>query len=334
MSHNRYRFADLVIESEIPLPELPQLTEVGRLPVPDLVVATLRSPIDHDSLTGRHDWSADGERIAITHARSPTGYVLLFRELADFEISSDGAAIGIWRHDGSNDETTRHLLLDQLLPRVLGHRGKLVTHGASVLTDAGAVCFLGETGGGKSTLTASFVAAGSAAITDDGFVSIVEDRRVLALATYPSLRLWPDSLVQAFDVLPAVAGMAHYSAKLRVLLGDEAFGVCQFAPLDAMFVLEPALSLDDESIELIPLSARDTCMAIIKHSFVLDPTDAQRAAAMLSSAGAVAEYLPAYSLRYPREYAQLPAVQATILRQLAAVRTDRSRRDSRLRSVG
>ena len=247
-------------------------------------------------------------------ARSPDQLLLRFDGLADFEITTgEPVTVSPRPEPSTGQETLEHLLLDHVLPRVLAHRGALVLHAGAVRADTETVAFIGETGRGKSTLTASFDLAGQSALSDDGLAITCADQRVLAAPTYPSLRLWPDALEGVFESRPKVAPMAHYSTKRRVVRDAGTSSPQEPTPLKALYVLgEPAVAGDDVSIE--PLSEREAVMAIIGNTFQLDPSDKTRASRLFEQAAQVAQRLPAFELSYPREFARLAEVRAAVLR--------------------
>lgn len=176
------------------------------------------------------------------------------------------------------------------------------------MIDGHAFAITAETGRGKSTLTASLHAAGHRLLGDDALVVTCDDSGHRVRAVYPSLRLNPDSAAAFF---PGEEGrpMAHYSPKRHLPVGE----TVEEAPLAALFVLgAPA---DDVSAR--PLAAAEACMTVIANSFALDPTDKDRAREKLVKAAALANAVPVWELRYPRDYARLPDVHRLIHKLLA-----------------
>ncbi len=243
--------------------------------------------------------------------------MLRFPDLVDFSVSAKGDQIGIWQAPGTSGETLRHLLLDQLLPRLLAHGGRLVLHAGAVRVDGRAIAFVGETGAGKSTLTASFHAAGHPLLSDDGLVLTQAAGCVTALPTYRSLRLWPDALARLYAETPLLAPMAHYSAKQRVIIGEAPETISHPMPLAALYVLAPHADTAVSTISLTRLSPRDACMAIIGNSFKLDVNDMRRAADLTAAAGRIAQQVPAFTLEYPRNFGLLPTVRTAVLQYVA-----------------
>ncbi len=310
-----YRYADTVVSGAWPLVELSPAESVasgGTTMAIGILNAPLSEPADTDWI---HHWPPEGGGLSLALSSKGEGFVLRFPGLADFAISTDGLQIGAWPAPLTNTETLRHLLLDQVLPRVLAHQGRLVLHAGAVQVGCQAIAFIGDTGRGKSTLTASFHAAGFPLLSDDGLVLTRGDRFTLALPTYPSLRLWPAAIASLYARPPACAPMAHYSAKQRVVMTDVAAAASNPLPLAALYVLASEAKMDGARISLTSLSPREACMAIIRNSFQLDVTDARRAAAMLATASRIAQQLPVFTLTFPRDFARLPDVRDAILKE-------------------
>ncbi|MEE8309355.1 MAG: hypothetical protein V3R34_03060 [Hyphomicrobium sp.] len=240
-------------------------------------------------------------------------FLLRFPDLADFVILEDGSALEAWPAPETSAETLRHLVLDQVLPRVLAQQGRLVLHAGAVRVGQEAIAFIGETGRGKSTLTASFHATGYRLLSDDGIVLAEAQGTTLAQPTYSSLRLWPEAVAGLFARAPDLAPMAHYSRKQRVILTDAPNNTPM--PLAAIYVLAPATGEDAASISLTRMSPGEACMAIIRNSFQLDVTDRRRAMGLLTVASDIAQQLPVFSLNFPRRFECLPDVREAILGQ-------------------
>jgi hypothetical protein len=303
-------YAGLTLESALPLPGLPE----GERSLPRGFVFRLLA--EDPSATGTHIWIHDWQStvgiLPLSLARTSRGFLLRFPELADFIISADGADLGAWAAPDTNTETLQHLLLDQVLPRALAHRGALVLHAGAVQAGSRAIAFLGESGCGKSTLTASLHLAGYSLLSDDGLVLSTDRSGIQALPPYPSLRLWPDAMEEMFGGQAPAAPMAHYSSKRRMEVGAlESPPVTESLPLASIYILDSSSGAAEISITRIPPA--QTCVEIIRNTFQLDVTDRARAAALFRAASAVAREVPAYRLAYPRGFEHLPDVHRAVL---------------------
>jgi hypothetical protein len=148
---NRYRAYGLTLQSDIALIELP--TASG---TPDIVIGQALGEPPDDGV----DWFRtcelpnSGGTTWLRIGRHSSGYMLHFPGLGDFGLSDNGHAIRVWLRNGVAEATTRHLLLDQVLPLALSVQGRCVLHAAGVVADSGgAIAFAAEAGAGKSTLT-------------------------------------------------------------------------------------------------------------------------------------------------------------------------------------
>lgn len=309
-----FRYASRVIASEIPFPEL-RAAHGDECSQPELSVWLRAAPVPEPPRADWvHHWRSSPTTTEISLARQRGSFLLRFPALADFAIREDGAQISAWPEAGCTEETLRHLLLDQVLPRVLAHRGSLVLHAGAVSIGGRGVAFLGETGAGKSTLTASFHDAGHPVLSDDGLVLEQQGGTVQVLPTYPSVRLWPESVAGVYPEAPEVAPMAHYSAKRRLVLASEPDAPRCSLPLGACFVLMRTPGGEPEISRLLPATG---CMQIVRNTFQLDLSDSKRTAQCFRSAAAAAQAVPMFALRYPTAFSRLGDARAAILRQLS-----------------
>jgi hypothetical protein len=311
--HQLYRYGDLSVASAWPLVELPTI-EPHQSARPNMTIGprviAAREPANNDWI---HHWPDESGAMSLGRYGEGNDFLLRFPDLADFVISEDGSALEAWPAPETSEETLRHLVLDQVLPRVLAQQGRLVLHAGAVRVGQEAIAFIGETGRGKSTLTASFHAAGYRLLSDDGIVLAEAQGTTLAQPTYSSLRLWPEAVAGLFARAPDLAPMAHYSRKQRVILTDAPNNTP--IPLAAIYVLAPATGEDAASISLTRMSPSEACMAIIGNSFQLDVTDRRRAMGLLTVASDIAQQLPVFSLDFPRSFECLPDVREAILGQ-------------------
>ena len=239
--------------------------------------------------------------------------------MATFDVRVAEGRVEMSAPPTTDTETLHHLLLDQILPRLLAHEGRMVLHAGAVAMDNQAIAFVGTTGAGKSSLVASLHAAGAPLLSDDGLVVSRNEAAIEGLATYPSLRLWPDAIDALFPRgAPPTAPMAHYSTKRRLIL-DEHEVVRDALPLAGLYVLASEGVPAAGRVTIEPLTPRDTCMALISNAFQLDPTDRERASDLFARASDVAERLPAFRLTYPRSYERLPEVRAALREHQASL---------------
>lgn len=306
-----HSFANLAIASFLSLPELPEafahapgcrITEAERPLLPC-------SPLDWS-----HDWLDSTGRVSLSGARCDDAWFLRFPGIAEARLDADGVAL--WCEPGASLESLRHTLIDQILPRVLAHHGHLMLHGGAVVGGDGAcVVLLGDSGRGKSTLSATLAADGGRLLTDDCLRVDLDRGRARAVASYPGLRLLPDSLTALYgEQTPATSAVAHYTDKRRLATKASAPAT---PPIDAILVLEAPSAA--RGIRIEPLPPQRACIELVRNAFQLDLGDMARMRAQLGLAARVARDVPVHTLSYPRDYALLPQVAERVRAHLAQV---------------
>ncbi len=320
-----YRYAGIRVASELLLPELPR--ESDQAATGDLIICLSPDPVIPAGIAPawQHDW-LDSDGVSLSGLRIDHCYGLVFPGVAQAWFSL-GGDIALWRDPDSSIESLRHVLLDQVIPRLIAQRGILVLHGSMAITADGlTVLMLGNSGMGKSTLASGIALAGGIALTDDCLTISLDVRdQPHAVPSYPGLRLWPDSLTALFDERRAEATpMTHYTNKLRLPPAAPAATSASGARastgapavIDAILVLQDSDGSD--AVTLSPMAPRPACMAIIGNSFQLDLGNHRHTHQLLGLAADLAGRVPVLALTYPRDYAVLPRVVESIRMALAA----------------
>jgi hypothetical protein len=312
-----YRFADLVLESAVSLSELP-IADSGLVECFFHVDTSERS--DKAPERWDHHWRSPNGEVVLSCARDGDAYRLGMPDLATFLVEDGGRTITCGPHGGLPPVTLEHLLIDQVLPRVLTHRGRLVIHAGCVVTPHGAVAFLGDSGAGKSTLCAAFARAGSPLVGDDGVVFRPRATGYEALATYPGLRLLPDPLAILFADRTDAAPVAHYSEKRRLDRNDAQITLATSPqPLRGLYVLDTAA---DIGISGVP--DREAFMAVLRASFQLHLDDSERSRELFWRVAALVDAVPVRRLSLPRDFTRLAAACEAVLEDAAALPTPAS----------
>jgi hypothetical protein len=268
-----------------------------------------------------HRWTTPAGDEILSVWGLPAGYRLRFPRLADFDIDPEGEAVRPCPAPGTSRETLTHLLIDQVLPRVVAHRGHPVLHAAAVqISPEAAVAFVGETGRGKSTLAAIFARAGASLLSDDAIVLCDDGEKISALATYPSLRLWPDSLERLYRERPDVSPMAGYSTKQRIRRPFPNGSAAEPVPLVGYYLLDLATPDSDAVASIDPVTPRESVIPLLSSTFQLDVTDRRRTSRLFEQTTSLADRVPAFKLRYRRGFQQLPAVHEAVARHAGTLR--------------
>ncbi len=229
--------------------------------------------------------------------------------LAEFDILADGTEVACRAKGEIPAETLEHLLIDQVLPRVLAWRGRIVLHAGCVASAAEAIAFLGESGAGKSTLCAAFARAGWSLLGDDALVvARSEDGGFEVFPTYPGLRLPADSRARLASVA-ASSPVAHTTAKRRIAW-PRPDSVPR--PLLALYILETSPNAED-SPRVEEIRGREALLALVRASFQLHLDDPARTEAHFARLSALAATVPVRRLVYPRCFEGLPRVIERVL---------------------
>ena len=101
-------------------------------------------------------------------ATLPDGRVYVrWIDVGEYLVSADGREIVWLRASEASLESFRVYLLGQALSFALVKQGFEPLHGTAVVADGVAIAILGDSGFGKSTLAAQFLASGALLLTDD-----------------------------------------------------------------------------------------------------------------------------------------------------------------------
>jgi hypothetical protein len=256
--------------------------------------------------------------VFLSVAHQEGGCLLQFPGILEVEFRADEGSLEVTPLEGVSGETVRHLVLDHVLPRLVSHQGRLVLHGAAVADKQGALVLLGPTGAGKSTLAASLTGQGFGFLSDDCVLVQPQARGFRAIPAYPGLRLWADSVSAMQPERSPGSESSPTSWKQRVKIEPR---YARKAGVRAVLFLEQlGESEDAAAVSLQPIQGSDALLALLEHGFVLDPTDRSTIERQFLDSGDLADSLPLFRLRYPRDYSRLPEVRQTLLQSLESLK--------------
>ena len=306
-----YSICNIALESDLSLPEL----ERTKIPTPEIRFLMSRTALsDGVDCEWLQTWTLPDGTLWLAIGRQARGYLLRFQAMADFALSSDAREILCYAVSDTPSETVRHLLLDQVLPLVLSWRGQLVVHGSAILTPKGTIAFVGDSGSGKSTLASSFAEDGMEVLTDDCLLLEEKEGCLTAIPSYPGVRLWPKVADAMLGKGRVLAGVAHYTEKLRVNRSAGIRFSTRPAKMRRMYFLAP-----DEAggqianVTISPLSSRDVVVELVKYTYLIDVTDRLRLLRDFERLGRVATQPLFYRLAFPHDFSRLAEVRQAIL---------------------
>lgn len=298
--------------TSLPLPSLPPAERAGQSELITIHRINDGAPTVAKWL---HHWLDDGH-VTLSLARDGDDYWLRSPGIADFLLQMESRRVRVAAEPDVDAATLEHLLVDQVLPRLLAHHGHLLIHASALATDGRCALFMGPSGWGKSTLAGLLQRHGHIVLSDDCVLLAADREHFQAVATYPSLRLYEDSLTAVSLDAVSTTSVAAYSKKRRLPMpAPRVEGAGAVAALYLLGDPEQA----GEAINITPLGPTETCQALLRHSFRLDLTNRDANAHQFALCGAAARALPAFRLNYPRDFAQADELVRRISNHLATV---------------
>lgn len=302
----KYHYFDAHIDSSVSLPELCPATDG----------ATLASINDEGAteptIDWMHEWRDEQDNTEIRIGRDASAWFIQFPEFDQETFRVDDGLSEISRR-GSRcpPATSRHLLLDQVLPRVIGQRGLPVIHAAAVSSGPGkALLLVGDSGAGKSTIAHALeVSVPKTIVLADDCVLVRPGKSGFScFGNYPGCRLLPDSL-EAFGLDERETNdFADHSPKRRVV------GSPSSAVGDHQVSLIVILERRDDLIlpEVSELSSSSAAISIQKQRFMIDPTDHSISARHLSLISEMMATSKVVRLEFAHDFDQLDRVTKLI----------------------
>jgi hypothetical protein len=257
-----------------------------------------------------HTWDLPEGSNCAKFYRLPSGFLLRFPNLADFEVSVDGSCVMCSPAPDVSEAMTEHLYLNQVLPLALSKLGKLVFHASAVEIGAASIAFVAKSGRGKSTLAAGFAVTGHRFLTDDALVLEPVDGVYQVLPSHPSLRLWQDSRERLLHDEREKAPALTYTSKAGFLAGTRLGHCCEPRSLRTAYFLGDGSAAE---IAFRRLTEAESLLAWARHSFVLDVEDRTLISAHFDGIATLANHLVCYDLDYPRRYDDLDGLLEAVV---------------------
>jgi len=158
---------------------------------------------------------------------------------------------------------------------------------------------------------------GHAVVTDDCLVLEWQQPRLLAVPSYPSLRLWTSTADRLLGRRGGLKPMAEYTSKLRVGPGASAIGFRRSrVPLRKIYVIDRGRG----PARIDPLSGHHAYIELLKMTFRLDPFDREGARRQIAALAAIVQGVPVATLRVPLRLESLRGVRQAIAADLASAR--------------
>ncbi len=202
-----YKAFGLILQSDIPLPELQRVSVQKHT-----IDATIR-------LANLAKWDGIVSERETNFSNQAEGFVFRMPDTATFCIQQ-GSTIIVDPLPGVSMEKIRLFVLGTCMGVLLMQRGIFPLHGSALLMDGRAYAFVGQSGAGKSTLAASFLQAGYSLISDDVIAINYENGVPLVYPAYPQQKLWQESLDHFGQSSTGYSALHDEYNKFAVPVGD------------------------------------------------------------------------------------------------------------------
>lgn len=237
--------------------------------------------------------------------------------LFEFLVSADARRIHARALNDANEEAFLAYLLVDALSFSMVRLGREPLHATAVVTDEGAVAFLGESGDGKSTLGALFVHGGCPLLTDDMLVLTAEHDQFLAHAGPPRIKLYRGIANHIFGNTYRGMPMNPVTEKLVIPLTDEQV-VRQPRPLGAIYLIREDRGGRRRHRPLIrrlsPAGALPRILAATASHWARDPDRLRRQFDFVTR---LVQRVPIKTLSYRRNEHEMFRVRDAVLTDLA-----------------
>lgn len=318
-----YRAFGLVVESDVPIPELASLKAPAAADIhvqienfPPWLGEILRGGTARLWCESAHRTRSGQPLVRMYRLPAGTKDYIWIRYQSGNEFVMDGEAKNIWavEEESQRPDTASAYLLGPLLALAMRLRGYTCLHASAVAVRGRAVAFMGSPGAGKSTTAATFVAAGYPLVADD-MVAFKGDNEVfLVQPTWPGLRLEPDAagrLPYGAGVLPRpVPGNEKGYLRLE---SERGLFQEQPLPLGGIYYLSERLR-EMETPRLESARGRETLMWLIANTYMAYVLGDHDRAGEFNLLGRLATHIPVRRISAPDDPAKIGSLRDLILR--------------------
>lgn len=234
-------------------------------------------------------------------------------------IVMDDSGTRIWAVGPTSIAELGMVLVGPALGYLARLRGLLCLHASAIAVGDSAVALVGPSGSGKSSTAAAFAKLGYPVLTDDKLVLLPREGSFQAQPSYPSVRLWPDSVEALFghaDGLPRVSP----EGDKRLLRLQERGDSFQAAPLPLAAIYFLGERSEDCSIE--PLAPQEGLMELISDLRVADLLGPERRRAEFAGLGRVANSVPLRRVRPSTHFARIEEMCLAIVDDFSSLQGD------------
>ena len=139
-------------------------------------------------------------------ARSDTGWWLRVDGIAVVHVAPNDCAIEVQLDPRGTLDVVGELVVNAVIPTLLGLVGNVVVHATAVDLAGRAVAFAGASMAGKSSMTAALASLGNPVLADDCLRVQQSNGRAVVIPTATAARLRPDSAAKLSGLLSIAVG--------------------------------------------------------------------------------------------------------------------------------
>lgn len=246
-----YEAFGLSLTSDIPLPELNQISE----------------PVDTIDIEIKTE---DLSRLWLELNHGPNMFVVKDRfvmfqipDVATFSIQ-EGKRITVSPFKGAEEDVLRLYILGTCIGVLMMQRKIYPLHGSAVAIDGKAYAFIGDSGVGKSTLASAFLSRGYHLVSDDVIaVSLsAHDNRPVVTPSYPQQKLWQESLNEFGMETSAYRSIFGRETKYCIPVSSQYF--TEPLPLAGVFEL---IKKEEKGIEVQQIRGLEILHTLFSHTY-------------------------------------------------------------------
>ena len=269
------------------------------LPLPELMTGD--APEAVKVRFGRIDPPRSGVRVNGWRYKATQKEIYLFWEGEGAYLVRGGSEIIVDPDAGVDQGALRLSILGPVLGVLFQQRGMLTIHASGVAVQDGAVLFMGNSGGGKSTLAAAMYARGHGIIADD-VVPINNGGQIYRVFPgFPQLKLWPQALTYMGEVPDAWPRVSPQEEK-RSYRVDRGFPRLPL-PLRCIYLIA-----DGAMAEVETLPPPKALIELVRHSYLFQLLHPLYAETNLLRCADLAKRIPIRRLTIPKALPELPNV--------------------------
>ena len=319
VSAHRYFVYGMTLQSEIPL-ALPEQGYGGLGQIQLRIAPAAYFSAAARSLARHPDSDSFYQSISL---RDGSTYVC-WQEVGEFLISPDGSRITGRRHNRAHEESFQVYLLGQALSYALVKRGFEPLHATAIVVNGAAAVLLGNSGFGKSSLGACFLAAGYQLLTDDLLVLRPCAGGFMAYPGPPRIKLFPR---QARRFLQGQAGgiVMNSGTKKLILPLDPTRSAPGPVPLQAIYtLLPPGSKVRGQAVRIAELPPRQSFLALVRNTFNYRVVSPERLERQFEEAARLAGIVSVRKVAYPRLLSRISSLRDALLADLDSIAARRA----------